>query len=805
MAEKSDRADDSQDLDQQPTEDLRETLPCVYPTDQPEVPVDFFSAAAPACESNQSRQSSGVDRLPCDFGDYELLDQLGVGGMGIVYRALQRSADRIVALKMIRPDVLRHLPLSHQRPVIERFQTEAHAAAKLDHEHLVTVYEVGEINGQHFFSMRFVAGRSLAKILQDGPLNEARAARLLAPVARAVAAAHEHNVLHRDLKPHNILIDDQAERAFVADFGLAKLINDESELTLSGQTMGTPPYMSPEQTRDASSAGHLSDIYGLGATLYHALTGRPPFQAASTIETLRQVVEDDPVSPRQLNPGISRDVETICLKCLEKEPARRYASATALADELQRVLIGEPIQARPISSAGRLLRWCRRKPLLATLSGGLVAMLMLALTATTWGYVTQSAAREESERSFRFTLGAVNDLFRTVAEDRLLNQPGAQPLRHDLLTRALHYYEELLAERANDPTLRSEIAMTNYRVGRILEETASVKLALDRYATARLMLSQLVGDESSNLQHRQDLGTVYTAEATGLTKLGRFEQALHMHVEALQLRQTISESDPAAIESQRMLANSLMNIGLVRQLMGDFEAARDAMTNAQAIRSKALRLAGNDRSLRRDLAIGHYNLSRLGFAAGNDDEAKQSSLAAIDALKLILQPVDTDLEAEYLLAISYRMLGDAEDDADAAFSSYTESGALMHRLARENPAVVKFHGEAAGVDIQLGELAYDDRNLSDALVSLQTAERTLRKLSDRSAPIPARYREFLATTWLELGRIHVDQRKWRESRAYLQKSISEFRSLSNFANREAIEARILVAEQLMELLPPSDN
>ena len=311
-----------------------------------------------------------------DFGDYELLEELGRGGMGVVYKARQRSADRIVALKVIRADRLADVRTEDRAQIVGRFQSEARAAAALEHDNLVQVYDVGETDGKPYYSMRFVEGLSLAAMLRDGPLENRVAAGYLEPVTRAVQLAHEHGILHRDLKPDNILIDKKLNRPLVADFGLAKLHDADVTATRTGEVFGSPSYMSPEQARSSGDVTTAADTYSLGATLYHLLTGRPVFQAANVAETLRQVLDEAPVPPRQINAAVDRDLETICLKCLQKEPAKRYLSANELADDLKRFQRGAPIVARPIGRPERAWRWCKRNPVVATLS---VAVVMLLL------------------------------------------------------------------------------------------------------------------------------------------------------------------------------------------------------------------------------------------------------------------------------------------------------------------------------------------------------------------------------------------------------------------------------------------
>jgi serine/threonine protein kinase len=306
--------------------------------------------------------------------------------MGVVYKALQIKLKRLVALKMI-------LAGSYAgEQALARFRTEAEAVARLQHPNIVQIYEVGEQEGLHFFSLEFVEGGSLAHKLAGTPQPPSEAARLVEILARAVHYAHQRGILHRDLKPSNVLLAADGTPK-ITDFGLAKQLDQDAGQTQSGAIMGTPRYMAPEQAGGKSKAvGPAADVYALGAILYELLTGRPPFKAASAMDTLLQVMQEEPAAPRRLQPDVPRALETICLKCLQKEPTRRYDSAEALADDLHRFLTAEPIMARPISLWGRGVKWIKRQPAVAALVG-IGGLAILALLGTLWWYFGQVANR----------------------------------------------------------------------------------------------------------------------------------------------------------------------------------------------------------------------------------------------------------------------------------------------------------------------------------------------------------------------------------------------------------------------------
>jgi len=337
--------------------------------------------ASEAATVPQTATGPALPRVP----GYEILEKIGAGGMGVVYKARQVKLDRLVALKMIRAG-------GHAAATdLARFRTEAEAIAKVQHPGIVEVHDFGTHEGLPFFALEFCPGGNLAEYLSGTPLPGREAARIVEQLGRAMQAAHEAHVVHRDLKPANVLVG--AGGAFkITDFGLAKRLDGASGLTQTDQVMGTPSYMAPEQALGKKEVGPAADVYALGAILYECLTGRPPFKAATPVETIRQVLDDEPVPPSRLQPKAPRDLETVCLKCLHKEPGQRYGSAGELADDLERFLADRPIQARHGTSAERAWRWCRRNPVVATLS----AAVLLLLTVTALGGVVLSLSLSQA-------------------------------------------------------------------------------------------------------------------------------------------------------------------------------------------------------------------------------------------------------------------------------------------------------------------------------------------------------------------------------------------------------------------------
>jgi WD40 repeat protein/serine/threonine protein kinase len=452
----TDRANSGADASSQDFVHGAATLP---PQNRPGTESEPSGAASSAWSSALNRPADATVPVLRRFGEYELLEEIARGGMGVVYKARQVRLNRIVAIKMILAGQLA------SRDDVQRFYAEAEAAANLQHPHIVAIHEVGELDGQHYFSMDFVEGKSLSALVRDGPMPIETAARYVQAIAEAIQYAHQHGILHRDLKPSNVLLDE-FEQPRVTDFGLAKRIEGGSELTASGTVVGTPSYMPPEQAAaERGAIGPASDVYSLGAVLYELVTGRPPFQAATSLDTLLQVLDTEPVSPRLLNRKVDRDLETICLKCLQKDPRQRYPSAQALADDLKRHALNQPILARPVGQFGRLWRWCRRNPAVA----GLLTTIAILLIAVAIASIL-TATRERSLRTAADVAKREAQLNADESRHRLVRQYVANGVRlmdkKDLLG-SLPWFVEALELEKDDPT-REEIH--RYRIAAVIAQ-----------------------------------------------------------------------------------------------------------------------------------------------------------------------------------------------------------------------------------------------------------------------------------------------------------------------------------------------
>ncbi len=485
--------------------------------------------------SSQTSTNDLNTHLVAYFGDYELLNEIARGGMGVVYKARQMNLNRTVAIKMI---LAGHLASDED---VKRFYTEAEAAANLEHPSIVPVYEIGQHNGQHFFSMGYVDGSSLAERVKKGPLPIKQAVLLTKKVAEAIEYAHSKGVVHRDLKPANILIDQLGEPR-VTDFGLARNIQQESGITRTGTVMGTPSYMPPEQAAGKTDeVGPLSDVYSLGAILYCLITGRPPFLAASVMDTLMQVLEKEPAAPSLLNPLVPRDIETICLKSLQKDPARRYESAGELAADLGRWLNGEPILARAVGRTERVWRWGKRNPSLA-LACSIACCLAIALAiGGPLVAIRQSSLRREAD--FSATKAKENEVIARASEENAKREEDRATVNE---ARA----KEAEAEARTQTVRAVEFAKNiQHQLRQESIQRAGELMAKNDLAGAHLALTRAVpNEEENNTAERQQalnrLGAVWR-------DMARITQFWNLPTDAVYLDLNESEDRLITVDSNR--------------------------------------------------------------------------------------------------------------------------------------------------------------------------------------------------------------------------------------------------------------
>ncbi len=475
----------------------------------------LYQASRPAAEAIPAPGADGV--VP----GYEVLGELGRGGMGVVYKARQVRLNRLVALKVL-------LAGAHAgAEQLERFRTEAVAAARLRHEHIVAIHEVGEHDGRPYLVLECVEGKSLKQRLDGTPQPAAESARLMETLARAVQHAHQEGIIHRDLKPANILID-AAGRPHVSDFGLAKQVDEPDGHTPSGAIVGTPSYMAPEQAAGRTKEiGPAADVYALGAILYELLTGRPPFKAQTLADTLQQVQFDEPVPPHALAPKTPRDLETICLKCLRKSPDKRYESALEMAEDLRRFADGQPIRARPIGAWERGVKWVKRNRAATTVIGasisiGLLSLLLLIVVVRSNGALKEAADRErgltEDAKKQRGLAAAhlqnALDMLEPLSMEvngnyRAKNQDG-QDFQRQFASLTSAFYQKLLADReSSDRDVRRQNGRALHGLGMSLEVLHESAKAAENFGQAVVLQEALVNEFPKEVDFKVDLALGY--------------------------------------------------------------------------------------------------------------------------------------------------------------------------------------------------------------------------------------------------------------------------------------------------------
>jgi tetratricopeptide (TPR) repeat protein/tRNA A-37 threonylcarbamoyl transferase component Bud32 len=660
---------------------------------------------------------------------YQILGELGRGGMGVVYKARQLRLNRIVALKMI-------LAGDYAPPeAVVRFMAEAESIARLHHPHIVQIFAYGDHDRRPYFEMEYVDGGSLADRLGGRPWPLRDAARLVETLARAIHAAHRLGVVHRDLKPANILLTNDGIPK-IADFGLAKCLDTETGLTRTEWIVGSPSYMAPEQAGEGGRPiGPTADLYSLGAILYSLITGRPPFQAATVLETLEQVRSVSPIAPARLRPGLPRDLATICLKCLEKDPLRRYGSAAELAEDLRRFEAGETIRARPAGAHERLWRWCRREPAVASMALALLAGLVGV--ATQWrraelhlkdalhqrtraelhlaDAIKQQRRAERNERSqveANHALQLANDRERTASRraqqrfvaamaalkkfeditqnEALQRDPHLEELRAELLQTALGFYSEFqaLLEEDGSPDARSRLVEASARAAQLTWELGRQDDALAAHRRALALVERMVAATPDDPEWQFALGRCHTRIGFTLRTMGRPAEALLSYEKARSIQESLARGHPGVARNREVLSWTLSNLGVIEQDLGRTAEAIPLHRQALEIHEGLLRHEPGSAQYRSDLGWCWRYLSQALASAGDLAGALRSGKKAVALLEELVRDDRRNREFPWRLARSLDEIGRigslAGHPADAAPA--LERAAEIHEaLARDNP------------------------------------------------------------------------------------------------------------------------
>jgi serine/threonine protein kinase len=825
-------------------------------------------------------------------GRYVLRDLLGAGGFGTVWRGRDETLHREVAVKLPRTAPL--LSLGEQ----ERFLREARSAAQLHHPQIVAIHDVGRDGDLLYIVSELVRGESLAERLDRGRLTPAEATEIAAQVAEALDYAHREGVVHRDLKPSNILIDQSREsveqptrdekeaarlhvvrpsddqssvlvdeatriRARITDFGLAKREAGDITLTFDGQILGTPAYMSPEQISSPHAVDGRCDVYSLGVVLYQTLTGELPFRGTTRM-LLNQVLNEEPTAPRKLNDKIPRDLETIVLKCIAKEPLGRYQSAAALADDLRRFQSGEPIVARPAGTLERAWRRSRRHPAITTLAAALVSVFVAGFIGVTWqwqraqaNFVRAKNVQALYEESFRDAHEAVEEYLTTVSESDQLKTEGLQPVRKSLLAAALKYYQRFLRQRTSDPARKADVASAYQRIGSINESIGSKTEALDSYRAALAIFDDIIrspgatltdrqnravcrynmglillglGDSSGALdslqrarafweelvnaqpkEYRSRRGLAETLKLTGSLYLGRGEvkAAVDTVNSARETLEELARSRPADADLQGELAGSYNNLAAMHAERGDVRTALDGFNKAREIRVKLVEANPKSALFKADLAASENNLGRLQSLMGQKQAALGSFRKARDLRQALVEnnPAVTQYRSD--LAMSHINVGSvlhATGDRAGALASFEKAIPLLDDLVKMHPKVVKFQRDLATAQNNIGAMSFEQGNRPEALKHYREALAARKRLVE-AEPSVAAYRNELASTHHNLGLLLEKNGQSTEAARSLREACS-IREKLVAGNPHDLDARINLGwsfHQLGEILARADH
>jgi serine/threonine-protein kinase len=729
-----------------------------------------------------------VNWLPSLPG-YEVFRELGRGGMGVVYWAWQSGARRLVAIKMM---LVGDFANPQHRA---RFRIEAEAVGRLQHPNIVSIYEVGEEAGRPYLSMEYVGGGSLANKLAATPLPARAAAELLETLARAMDYAHRRGIVHRDLTPANILLTADGVPK-ITDFGLAKLLVGGGDVrTQTGSILGTPSYMAPEQAEGRNGAiGPAADVYALGAILYEMLAGRPPFRAATPLETVQQVLAQEPVSLRRLQPKVPLDLETICLKCLSKEPSRRYATAKALANDVRRYLQGEPIQARRTSVVERAWRWCRRNPAVAGLLATVGFVFLAAVTSLALGLVllneeqrrTEQRRREavaERERADANARAAAEqrtlslETLKTVVFDiqaELKHRPAMQPFRKRMLEKAVEGLQRVARSAETAALVDHSMANAYLQLGDIfllLGEGASKARA--HYQAAERIAHELIERDPADSMGQRDLMLAYQRLGKISLELGSVKEAKNAFDQSLAIAQARSRLDFGA-ETQRDLARAYAWWGSAGEELGDTAGARDAHAKALEVVKKLAQDDPKGVLTKRELGAAYNRLASVLLELGDLKAARKAYLETVPIFEALAEGDPTSDLARRDLFVTYKRVGDVAaglGDATAARTAYGKALRIGETRTGSDPANADAQRDLATAHSRLGEMSLRS---GDARAAGESFAKTVAINGSvaRADPANAHVQLGLSISHNLLGEAYLQQGNAQTARAEFNKSLA---------------------------------